>query len=233
MFVSFLLPVRIVDLGDMDTLREKAGFGQKTTEKPFDPRQEKAEIWQGIKGVLDESREHLYEVGSSLQVNPISFVFEASLEDGLALAKYLRLTPEEITQFTLTGGSSFFREKHEKVLEQARTFLRLSGVTDDSIEPFMDGTQKSRDTGEKMEQSVARRDDISRGFSPEMQDVLKKIQTYYAHFLPFRAEELAREGKKNPYHPPSAQSASRRELFNQKKKNQIRQAENILFDTYL
>jgi|GEM_PF-5971317 len=94
---------------------EQRLFGREYKESPFDPIKAREEIRQNLKDALPEMRQ---KSGGFEKDSPLSFVFEASLEDGLDAARELRLSPEEIQRLTLKGGLWFY-EKHKKVFDIA------------------------------------------------------------------------------------------------------------------
>jgi hypothetical protein len=94
-------------------------FGEKIQTPVFDRIKAKQEIRQGLNDILPEIR---HELGGFEKENPLSFVFQASIADGLDISRDLRLSPEEIQQLTLKGGYWFY-QKHKEVFDKVISSL--------------------------------------------------------------------------------------------------------------
>lgn len=203
---------------------EQGLFGREHKESPFDPIKAKEEIRQGLKDNLPEIRR---ELGQSEKESPLSFVFQASLEDGLNLARDLRLSPEEIQHLTLKGGFWFY-EKHKKVFDTAVRKAKEIGVPQDETLNFQSSHHEVF-----LKQDLDRIDKERKSFHTEKEQLMEKLENYYSEFLPYRLELQGSKKRRNEGGEPIPQKISEYELFNRRKAEHMRRAEGIIFNKYV
>ncbi len=199
-------------------------FGEKSPAPVFDPIKAKEEIRQGLKDNLPEIR---HELGKSDKESPLSFVFQASLEDGLDLARELRLSPEEIQKLTLKGGMWAY-EKHDKVFKAALIKARGIGLPTDETLSFTGSHHP-----EFLKLDLNDIDAERKKFSPEKEQLMQKLENYYSEFLPYRLESQGSKKRRNEGGESIPQKFSDIELSNRRKAEHMRRAEGIIFDKYV
>jgi hypothetical protein len=205
---------------------------KKTLESKIDPIAEKQQVFKKIAETFPEYRELI----NHTEANPIAFVFQHSVADGLELAKKLGLTPEEIRKVTIENPG--FVLNHNKVSGYTEGWLwSNSGLSVDENIQFkniitqarnINATWGNPDAPEKQaaqtffEASYEKRKNEIGEFPKE---TINSIADYYAEFLPYRSEKLGnpKEIILNKYTPDTIS------LLNTK----LDQGKKVLFPKYI
>lgn len=208
---------------------EKGSFQRESREKPFDPIGAKEEIRQALKDNLGELRSKFKENDPAFH-SPLELVFQASLEDGLAFAKELRLSPDEVQNLVANG---WFTETHPEVVKESVRVAKQMGIPKEDLLWWMHGTDRSYIDPlieDALSDTLKRRDQKrEKEYSPEMRELTDKLETYYREFLPYRLESGNSRNRDGSF---QEEKLSKRELFERKKAEHIRRGETIIFDKY-
>lgn len=204
--------------------------------------------------MFDKLLERLPEIRNiskdNAAINPISFIFRNSIQDGLEFARKAGLTPQEI--YNSTFHDRLFNLAHQEVAKQAfvstaDSILIATGNGDVYEKLRLNPNNVFEDFSEKADLSV-----LGKGYLEEYSlpwqdkeieknsDLYKTIEDHYREFLPYRANELKEsieEAKEK------AESKRREELrkkgikekpsAEQVRTEHIKKAENILLSKYL
>lgn len=194
---------------------------KKTIEQSADPVVLKQQMFKGIVETFPEYR----ELAKHTEIDPVGFVFQHSVADGLELAKKLNLTPDEIKKRTIQNP--FFVLSHKKLIERTEVLMYLSQVQPDvHFKNNILQTTTLRGDEEKrvfFESHLEKRRNDMDEFPDE---VIESIGNYYAEFLPYRVDQLGKS----------------QEQFNQEKgytapkfhlEESLESGKKILFEKYM
>ena len=208
----------------MEKTSEQSPFRKAESAPAFDPIKAKAEIFKDMKVHLPELRKYINEPITT--GGPVADVFGASIEDGLELARQLRLTPEEIQKVSLLKNP-IFSAKHPEVIKQAKSIAQEIGIPEYNLNNLGYGSAV-KDIGASVETYVHVHAGEWKEFTPELETLMAKVEDYYAEFLPYRLDtESSRRAQK------SAETIPETDLEKRQTLNHLRQGEDILFKKYI
>lgn len=168
----------------------------KTPETKNDPIVQKQEVFKKIAETFPEYRELIKHT----EANPIAFVFQHSITDGLELAKKLGLTPEEIRKATIENP--LFGLSHEKLIFQMEMSIRrIFEYSDVNVQLNNTAKQVRSLVSVHTPKTIIQKENARTFFEAHHEkrrkeitefpkEIIDSIANYYAEFLPYQADNI-------------------------------------------
>lgn len=168
---------------------------EKESKKQGDPIAARNKMFDVVLDNLPEFRNHMY---GGHQVDPVSFVFRNSIQDGLELSRKAGLSPDEILRTTLQ--KPMFHLVHKEVTDKSFKLMQKIGVQEDE---YVDtaATFMNRFKDKKIKNDFNEKGYVfyNAAYIPRQteafdtgnnKEAYESIEDYYREFLPYRAAEL-------------------------------------------
>ena len=208
---------------------------KKTLETKIDPIAEKQQVFKKIAETFPEYRELI----NHTEANPIAFVFQHSVADGLELAKKLGLTPEEIRKATIENPR--FGLNHYDVIQKVRSY-NFIGLPHNVHSENVYNQAHSLKTFDWSYTGPLMPDNARSYFESVMEksrneikefpaEIINSIGNYYSEFLPYQADKLKKSFEESQFEKGGVKN--KKETLSETLDRYLDKGEKILLDKYL